>query len=428
MDYSRDAPAMDGRLTLSWHGLSVWVKIKDEEKSSWFNKHMYDTQLLHEVSGVAEPGSLTAIMGPSGAGKTTLLATISQRFKGKVEGDVLVNGRNMSNDVMTKLSGFVPQQDLTLGCLTVLEHMQLMARLKMDKDLPTSHRNQRVLSLLVELGLNKCKNTQISALSGGEMKKVALGVELLTNPPLLFCDEPTTGLDSYNASTVVEKLRQLAVQGRTVICSIHQPASGLFELFHNVVLLVGGGRLAYQGESKAALDYFNSLGLVCPTSYNLSEFLVSQLAVNVKDPRSRDRVARIADRFQASEQGQTLGRKLQQQLTRNQHMPNTFIDNQLFKGKEENEFESYLSIQQPHYLTQLYWLLWRSVMEIRRNPQDQLLRLAFYMVSSVAVLVYHATKQIALSLSSFAMLSVCQKYFIFTFDSDCTNNSYSDCN
>lgn len=74
---------------------------------------------------------------------------------------------------------------------------------------------------------------------------------------MLFCDEPTTGLDSYNAAVVVEKLRQVAVQGKTVVCSIHQPASGIFDMFHNVILLVGGGRLAYQGEASAALDYFN---------------------------------------------------------------------------------------------------------------------------------------------------------------------------
>lgn len=80
---------------------------------------------------------------------------------------------------------------------------------------------------------------------------------MLTDPPLLFCDEPTTGLDSYNAGVVIEKLRQLAVQGKTVICTIHQPASGIFDMFHNVILLVAGGRLAYQGEAGAALTFFN---------------------------------------------------------------------------------------------------------------------------------------------------------------------------
>lgn len=80
---------------------------------------------------------------------------------------------------------------------------------------------------------------------------------MLTDPPLLFCDEPTTGLDSYNAGMVIEKLRQLALRGKTVICSIHQPASGVFDLFHSVILLAPGGELAYQGDPQQSFYYFS---------------------------------------------------------------------------------------------------------------------------------------------------------------------------
>ncbi|XP_075226956.1 protein scarlet-like isoform X2 [Lycorma delicatula] len=374
----------DSKLTLSWHNLSVWVKNKDEEKSTWFNKSLKSERIIDKVSGIAESGCLLAIMGPSGAGKTTLLATISQRLKGDITGEILVNGRNMPSSTMAKLSGFVPQQDLTLRSLTVMEHMQLMARLKMDRNLLTSQRNQRVISLLAELGLTKCSNTRLSALSGGEMKKVSLGVEIINNPPLLFCDEPTTGLDSYNAGAVIEMLRQLAVQGKTVICTIHQPASGIFDMFHSVALLVRGGRLAYHGESDSALAFFNSVGLVCPTSYNLSEFLVSQLVIN-NDIKSQQRADRICSQFNSSEQGQALAKKLQIELTKNQHMPCYFIDNYLFKGKAEDEFQTYISIQTPSYFTQTYWLTWRSLIEIKRNPQDQIIRLAFYMFIALLI-------------------------------------------
>lgn len=80
---------------------------------------------------------------------------------------------------------------------------------------------------------------------------------MLTDPGLLFCDEPTTGLDSFSAGTVVERLRSLAVRGKTVICSIHQPTSGIFDLFHGVILLAPGGELAYQGDPQQALTHFN---------------------------------------------------------------------------------------------------------------------------------------------------------------------------
>lgn len=77
---------------------------------------------------------------------------------------------------------------------------------------------------------------------------------MLTDPPLLFCDEPTTGLDSYSADTVLDKLRQL---GKTVVCSIHQPASGIFDLFHSVILLAPGGQLAFQGDPQDAYYFFS---------------------------------------------------------------------------------------------------------------------------------------------------------------------------
>lgn len=83
----------------------------------------------------------------------------------------------------------------------------------------------------------------------------------------MFCDEPTSGLDSYNAGAVIEKLRQLAVQGKTVVCTIHQPASGIFDMFHSVVLLVKGGRLAYQGVSDSALSFFNRYVTNVTTSF-----------------------------------------------------------------------------------------------------------------------------------------------------------------
>lgn len=116
----------------------------------------------------------------------------------------------------------------------------------MDTRVTETQRNRRISSLLSELGLAKCAYTTLGELSGGELKRLSLAVQLLTDPVLLFCDEPTTGLDSYNAGIVVESLRSFASRGKAVICTIHQPASGLFDLFHEVLLLAGG-RVAFHG-------------------------------------------------------------------------------------------------------------------------------------------------------------------------------------
>lgn len=369
----------DDSLTLSWHNLSVWVEKKIEEKSTWLKQKYENTQILNEVNGIAEPGTLVAIMGPSGAGKTTLLATISQRLKGDAKGKILVNGKSVSKSLMTRISGFVPQKDLNLLSLTVFEHMLLMAQFKMDRRLPSSHQSRRVLSLLTELGISNCANTRLSALSGGERKKVSLAVEMLTDPPLLFCDEPTTGLDSYSACTVLEKLRQLAVQGKTVVCSIHQPASGIFDLFHSVILLAPGGQLAFQGDPQDAFNFFSSLDLVCPTSYNLAEFLVSQLSVSKVD-NTQINANYVCSQFYKSQSGEILFKKLE-------NIESSQVENKSDFNYylPDSEFQKYELIKPPKMWTQLYWLVWRSFIDIFRNPQDQLIRLAFYMFIALLI-------------------------------------------
>jgi ABC-type multidrug transport system ATPase subunit len=117
---------------------------------------------------------------------------------------------------------------------------------------------KRVNEVLIDLGLAECQNTriglpgQMNALLRGEKKRLAFASALLTNPALLFCDEPTTGLDSFMAEGVVMVLKKLAARGKTIICTIHQPASEVFELF-DTVMLVADGRLAYAGKAGGIL-------------------------------------------------------------------------------------------------------------------------------------------------------------------------------
>ncbi|XP_026684559.1 protein brown isoform X2 [Diaphorina citri] len=171
--------SLSGRgLTLSWNNLSIYGKRRDPTCNNFWRPKIQRFKLLHKVSGIAESGSLLAIMGPSGAGKTTLLACISQRIQGDVDGQILLNGLEVEKNLMVKVSGFVPQHDLTVDTLTVHEHMTLMARLKMDRNLHHVERARTVDALLKELGLLKCKNSVLNVLSGGERKRVALAVQV----------------------------------------------------------------------------------------------------------------------------------------------------------------------------------------------------------------------------------------------------------
>jgi ABC-type multidrug transport system ATPase subunit len=143
------------------------------------------------------------------------------------------------------------------GCST-----QFQALVRMERHIPRKMRMERVDSVIQELGLSKCADTligvpgRLKGVSGGEMKRLAFACEVLTNPALFFCDEPTSGLDSYMAQNVIEVLRTLAEQGKTIVCTIHQPSSQVYSLFDKV-LLMAEGRLAYLGDLESAGEFFS---------------------------------------------------------------------------------------------------------------------------------------------------------------------------
>ena len=134
------------------------------------------------------------------------------------------------------------QHDIFVGSLTVNEHLNFHAALQMPRA-TSRQRYKRVNELMEHFGLMKCVDTLIGfpgiskTISGGEMKRLSLATELITNPPLIFCDEPTSGLDSFLAEIVVESLAQLAKNGTTILCTIHQPSSRTFSLFSHLLLL-----------------------------------------------------------------------------------------------------------------------------------------------------------------------------------------------
>lgn len=138
---------------------------------------------------------------------------------------------------------------------------KFQARLKLDRRLSSYDRQSKIYDILYQLNLVHCLNTRIGLngedkiLSGGEKKRLAFATELLTDPPLLFCDEPTTGLDSYSAQKLVRMMNIMASQGKTILCTIHQPSSELFAMFSQI-LLMADGRIAFMGSTQHALDFF----------------------------------------------------------------------------------------------------------------------------------------------------------------------------
>ncbi|PLW11728.1 hypothetical protein PCANC_17312 [Puccinia coronata f. sp. avenae] len=241
------------------------------------------TQILCGLSGSVGAGTMMAILGPSGAGKSTFLDVLAGQNKvGKVSGRRHIT--LPSEPEAPIVVGFVDQSDILPPTSTVREALMFSARLKLPEHVSHEERKARVSEVIDLLGLSNVADSRVGddekrGLSGGERRRLSIGLELIARPSVLFLDEPTSGLDSVSALRVVKVLKGLSTgaadgHGTTIICSIHQPNSQIYHTFDHVCLLALGGRQMYCGPTSEAVDYFASRGLHCPSEFNPADFLL----------------------------------------------------------------------------------------------------------------------------------------------------------
>ncbi|KAF2290979.1 hypothetical protein GH714_017790 [Hevea brasiliensis] len=223
-----------------------------------------ERMILNGITGMVSPGEILAILGPSGSGKSTLLNALAGRLQGRgFTGTVVANNKKLSKQT-SKRTGFVTQDDILYPHLTVRETLIFCSLLRLPKSLSKKEKTSVVESVISELGLKKCENTIIGnsfirGVSGGERKRVNIAHEMLINPSLLILDEPTSGLDSTAAHRLVLTLGSLAQKGKTIVTSMHQPSSRVYQMF-NSVLVLSEGRCLYFGKGSEAMAYFESVG------------------------------------------------------------------------------------------------------------------------------------------------------------------------
>ncbi|KAF9424151.1 hypothetical protein BGZ94_008082 [Podila epigama] len=245
------------------------------------------TPILQNVSGVLRSGRTCAIMGPSGSGKTTLISMLTSKVP-KDAGTIRVNGLEEDLGYYRKLIGFVPQEDIIHRELTVHDVLLHSAYMRLPSDLTKAEMTEKVLEIVDFLGLNKVMDSVVGdaerrGISGGQRKRVNIGMELVTDPSLLFLDEPTSGLDSSTSVDVCRLLRAVARRkGLTVAAVIHSPSPAAFDQFDDLLLLGHGGRVVFHGPRTESPAYFGAIGFPVPEGASPSDFYMDVISNNVK--------------------------------------------------------------------------------------------------------------------------------------------------
>ncbi len=223
---------------------------------------------LRNINLSEESGNLIALMGASGSGKSTLLNVLNGSEKPS-GGQVFINGIDIHREPgkIEGVIGFVPQDDLLIEDLTVYQNLYYAAKLCFSNKTEVEI-ELLVLKVLDDLGLAEIKDLKVGSplrktISGGQRKRLNIGLELLRAPALLFCDEPTSGLSSRDSENIIDLLKELSLKGKLVFAVIHQPSSDIFKMFDKLLILDTGGFQIYYGNPVDAITYFKkSINLV----------------------------------------------------------------------------------------------------------------------------------------------------------------------
>ncbi|XP_061185747.1 protein white-like [Saccostrea echinata] len=365
-DYEENYCSQVYPVTLSWKDCSVFSLPKRKLCCLLNKEDESPKQILTNVSGVIKPGRLTAVMGASGAGKSTLLNMLTFRNRGSlvIQGDIKVNGVIMEKEKMANLSAYVQQDDVFIGTMTVREHLIFRAILKMDGRTPKAEKLQRVEQVIQQLGLAKCADTVIGTpgkkkgISGGELKRLSFASELLTNPPLMFCDEVTSGLDSFMAQSVIQSLKTMVHTGHTIMCTVHQPSSEVFELFDEIILMAEG-KVAFSGPVSHAIDFFKSVGHPCPGNYNpANHFILTLAIVPGYETECKGRVEKLCEFYDSSSASKRIDHFDVKMDPYERRMSQKLLEESIHS----------ISSSGPSYFQQLRCVMWRSWITNIREP------------------------------------------------------------
>eukprot|EP00668_Euglena_longa_P017133 GGOE01021479.1.p1 GENE.GGOE01021479.1~~GGOE01021479.1.p1 ORF type:complete len:1310 (+),score=413.41 GGOE01021479.1:126-3932(+) len=361
-------------IVLTWHNISYCVpKQKGLVLLQKLRKKTVPPRktLLNGVSGISRPGSMTALMGPSGAGKTTLLDVLAGRkAEGPTAGEIRLNGHLKVNRAFLRISGYVEQFDSHCTKYTVLESLLFSARMRLGAGIPTQDRQRYCENIAAALHLLPLLRIPVYQLAADQRKYLGVAVELVSNPSVLFLDEPTTGLDGLRAYRLMGDVQTICRRaGISVICTIHQPSAPLFDLFSHLVLLCKGGEVAYVGPtgegSQVLIAYLQGIPTVSPMkgSSNPAHWMLDEVGGGSQPSPDKQRL--IVAHFAASDAQQTLQWELD-------HYSNPLEEELVFSGR----YAATRGQQFAHLLSRASKVYWRS-------PEYTLVRTVILLIFSV---------------------------------------------
>ncbi|NXM68698.1 ABCG2 protein, partial [Serilophus lunatus] len=381
---------------VSFHNIQYSIK-----QTSGFlcKRKTVEKKILHNVYGIMKPG-LNAILGPTGSGKSSLLDVLAARKDpAGLSGEVLIDGIPQPPNFKC-ISGYVVQDDVVMGTMTVRENLQFSAALRLPSSISIKEKEERVTQIINELGLSKVADAKVGTelirgVSGGERKRTNIGMELITEPPVLFLDEPTTGLDASTANAVLILLKKLSRRGRTIIFSIHQPRYSIFKLFDSLTLLATG-KVLYHGPAKQALEYFSSIGYECEPFNNPADFFLdiingdsTAVAATKEDHRPEDTGkagnvdSNVVDVLHQKYLSSSLYQSTKEALSKVE----------LGRGSKQRVSKQEHEITYANgFLTQLYWVSKRSLKNLIRNPQASIAQVVTVILALVVGAIFFGVK------------------------------------
>lgn len=360
-------------------------------------------KILKSVNGKFSSGELTAVLGPSGSGKTTLLNILAGYVTSGVTGIISVNGKPRNLKHFHKMSAYIMQDDLLPQFMTVQELMMVAAKLKLGDNVSLEEKMATITEILDILGLDACRQTRTEAISGGQRKRLSVALELVNNPPIIFLDEPTSGLDTVAIKQCIDIFDVLTAQGRTVICTIHQPPASIFQKFHQTYFLADGV-CVYNGTTSEIVPHLASVGITCPVTYTPSEYIIevihgnheytSALSNVIHNGKSNRKVSRMINVLSVSSKCST--------------------------GKDvyEDTTESKVNFNFPtSFWSQFYILYTRMLLQLSRNKCGIALQLFSHSLAAVLLgtLFFGIGNNAEMALGNFFFCIGVSMFFIFTY-------------